>query len=146
MHVRMASTSIVRPLLPWLPLPVTPLCVTCISLTTPPEGQLSSQHLSRRSLVPPILTFSPYHTSKMDVAYDHIQEENYKEEEKDAPKEAQKPTGLSSEVQEAYKALSASPWAAKLGGFWGNVRKQVHLRDASWQWHRSGKLTGLLLV
>lgn len=31
---------------------------------------------------------------------------------------------LQTEFQETFKAFSASPWGAKLGGLWGNVRKQ----------------------
>ena len=65
----------------------------------------------------------------MDSAYDHIQEESYPQDE---PK---KQTGESSssaqssnfntEVQEAYKAISSSPWAARLGGFWQTAKKQA---------------------
>jgi hypothetical protein len=31
---------------------------------------------------------------------------------------------LQTEFQETFRAFSASPWGAKLGGIWGNVRKQ----------------------
>jgi hypothetical protein len=31
---------------------------------------------------------------------------------------------LSTEFSETFKAFSASPWGARLGGFWGNVQKQ----------------------
>jgi hypothetical protein len=64
----------------------------------------------------------------MDTAYDHIHEESYP---KDAPQSSsdQPPnpapaTNLNTEVQDAYKALSSSPWAARLGGFLGTVKKQ----------------------
>jgi hypothetical protein len=67
----------------------------------------------------------------MDVAYDHIQEEVYPDEEKgrahDSP-EAEQPT-LNAELQEAYKAVANSPWGARLGGLWGTVKKQVHLEN-----------------
>ncbi|KAL0256755.1 hypothetical protein SLS55_009152 [Diplodia seriata] len=61
----------------------------------------------------------------MDVAYDHIQEETFPDDERrdkaaqpgDAPSEP--PKDFNSEVQEAYKAISNSPWAARLGGLWG---------------------------
>lgn len=32
---------------------------------------------------------------------------------------------LNKDFQEAYKAISSSPWGAKLGGFFGSVVKQV---------------------
>ncbi|KAF2998636.1 hypothetical protein E8E13_007514 [Curvularia kusanoi] len=66
----------------------------------------------------------------MDSAYDHIQEESYPQD--DAAKKqtgessttAQQPSNFNSEVQEAYKAISSSPWAARLGGFWQTAKKQ----------------------
>lgn len=66
----------------------------------------------------------------MDVAYDHIQENSYPradEEGKGADKSQEKkeqPT-LNEDFQEAYKAFSASPWGSRIGGFFGNVVKQV---------------------
>ena len=62
----------------------------------------------------------------MDVAYDHIQEEALSPDEI-ARKEAgekEKNTNLNTEFQEAYKSFSASPWGAKLGGFFSDVKKQ----------------------
>ncbi|KAN0119982.1 BSD domain containing protein [Hyaloscypha variabilis] len=60
----------------------------------------------------------------MDLAYDHIQEEALSPEEH-ADKQEQKPeTTLNSDFQEAYKAISSSPWGARLGGFFGSVVKQ----------------------
>ena len=62
----------------------------------------------------------------MDIAYDHIQEEllpadeDVKGDKKDA-----EPTSLNNEIQDAYKAISSSPWATKLGGILGSVKKQV---------------------
>ena len=61
----------------------------------------------------------------MDVAYDHIQEEALSPDEiakKEADEKQKK--GLNTEFQEAYKSFSASPWGAKLGGFFSDVRKQ----------------------
>jgi hypothetical protein len=61
----------------------------------------------------------------MDLAYDHIQEEAFPPEP--AEKKEKKPeTTLNSDFQEAYKAISSSPWGARLGGFFGNVVKQVN--------------------
>lgn len=81
----------------------------------------------------------------MDLAYDHIAEEAYAPGDRavtptpsamnapstasnDAatPKASPPPTrqNLQTEFQETFKAFSDSPWGAKLGGFWGNVRKQ----------------------
>lgn len=68
----------------------------------------------------------------MDVAYDHIQEETFpdddnrdkkKAEASDASKGSAK--DFNTEVQEAYKAFSNSPWAARIGGLWGTVKKQA---------------------
>lgn len=59
----------------------------------------------------------------MDLAYDHIQEQAYSNE---APKNEQgEQSSLNNDIQDAYKAFSASPWGAKIGGFFGNVVKQV---------------------
>ena len=77
----------------------------------------------------------------MDLAYDHIAEQAYKIDERattptptaansgttdDAatPKPTSPRQSLQAEFQETFKAFSASPWGAKLGGLWGNVRKQ----------------------
>ncbi|KAH9876423.1 hypothetical protein J1614_003554 [Plenodomus biglobosus] len=67
----------------------------------------------------------------MDSAYDHIQEESYPQ---DANKQQQPAGGdsthqettsnFNAEFQDAYKAISSSPWAARLGGFLGTVKKQ----------------------
>ncbi|EHK23890.1 uncharacterized protein TRIVIDRAFT_89381 [Trichoderma virens Gv29-8] len=63
----------------------------------------------------------------MDLAYDHIQEEAYiknTDEPGESSKQEDAQTSLNSDIQEAYKAFSASPWGAKIGGFFGNVIKQ----------------------
>ncbi|MCJ1485963.1 hypothetical protein MMC06_006139 [Schaereria dolodes] len=59
----------------------------------------------------------------MDVVYDHIQEETLSPDEV-AEQANKQPSNLNTEFQEAYKSFSASPWGAKLGGFFGNVKKQ----------------------
>jgi len=66
----------------------------------------------------------------MDVAYDHIQEEAVSPEEAKNKQlgEGDTANNLNTEVREAYKAFSASPWGAKLGGLWGSVKKQVSLQ------------------
>ncbi|OSS47070.1 hypothetical protein B5807_09811 [Epicoccum nigrum] len=69
----------------------------------------------------------------MDSAYDHIQEEIYPQDPSKKQTEGEssasasasaQPTNFNSEVQEAYKAISSSPWAARLGGFWQTAKKQ----------------------
>lgn len=70
----------------------------------------------------------------MDSAYDHIQEKNYPEdEEKNQTGESSanaQPSNFNTEVQEAYKAISSSPWAARLGGFWQTAKKQASVQLA----------------
>lgn len=60
----------------------------------------------------------------MDLAYDHIQEEALQPDQ-NKEKTAQPAPTLNADFQEAYKAISSSPWGAKLGGFFGSVVKQV---------------------
>ncbi|KAH8427597.1 BSD domain-containing protein [Aspergillus melleus] len=68
----------------------------------------------------------------MDIAYDHIQEEIFtsndaskKEDSKDQSTPADRPNvDLNTELQETFRAFSASPWGARIGGLWDNVRKQ----------------------
>ncbi|KAI9650859.1 hypothetical protein NHQ30_000894 [Ciborinia camelliae] len=59
----------------------------------------------------------------MDLAYDHIQEEALQPDQ-NKEKSAQPAPTLNADFQEAYKAISSSPWGAKLGGFFGSVVKQ----------------------
>lgn len=62
----------------------------------------------------------------MDLAYDHIQEEALKQEDADKGDDQKKPDStLNDDFQEAYRAISSSPWGARLGGFFGTVVKQV---------------------
>lgn len=62
----------------------------------------------------------------MDFAYDHIQEEAFSNKE-GAPSDS-KPqesnANLNDELQETFRAFSASPWGSRIGGLWDNVRKQ----------------------
>ncbi len=64
----------------------------------------------------------------MDLAYDHIQESALSPDET-AENGATKaePSTLNTDFQEAYKAISSSPWGARLGGFFGSMVKQVRL-------------------
>lgn len=73
----------------------------------------------------------------MDLAYDHIVEESLPKEEDGRRSRANAAGGdggtieetqnnLNAEIQDAYKAFSASPWGAKIGGFFGTVVKQVN--------------------
>ena len=83
----------------------------------------------------------------MDIAYDHIQEESLPaHHESDAAaaaagaaasstssstptdaaqqQQSQQPQTLNTEFQQAFQAVSASPWGARLGGWFGEARKQ----------------------
>lgn len=66
----------------------------------------------------------------MDLAYDHIVEESLPKEDdskRNTSGAEQTQQSLNDEIQDAYKAFSASPWGAKIGGFFGTVVKQVRL-------------------
>jgi hypothetical protein len=63
----------------------------------------------------------------MDLAYDHIQEESFPKDDESSSSQSraeQQQSTLNADFQEAYRALSSSPWGAKIGGFFGNVVKQ----------------------
>lgn len=83
----------------------------------------------------------------MDIAYDHIQEESlpaHHERDPSAPTPSSASTGasqdqqqqqtqqqaqtapqtLNTEFQQAFQAVSSSPWGARLGGWFGEARKQ----------------------
>ena len=74
----------------------------------------------------------------MDVAYDHIQEEALTPAERKKAEDAassstttttdnseQQPAQtLNTEFQQAFQAVSASPWGAKLGGWFSQAKKQ----------------------
>ncbi|KAH8711881.1 hypothetical protein GQ44DRAFT_762948 [Phaeosphaeriaceae sp. PMI808] len=60
----------------------------------------------------------------MDSAYDHIQEESYpqdptKQQTAGDSTHEQTASNFNAEIQDAYNAISSSPWAARLGGFFG---------------------------
>ncbi|KAL1303404.1 hypothetical protein AAFC00_006796 [Neodothiora populina] len=94
----------------------------------------------------------------MDVAYDHMQDGSIPEDDNDkatsTPRQGsqqEEPITLSTEFQQAYKAVSSSPWGAKLGGFFGHVKKQSEsfYEDAQKEYasrseQASKGLTGLL--
>ena len=62
----------------------------------------------------------------MDLAFNHIEDSYVREQPSDDPSKPNQPAHtLSEDIQETYKAFSASPWGAKIGGFLGTVRKQV---------------------
>lgn len=62
----------------------------------------------------------------MDVAYDRITDEALApaEEAEKGAEEDQQSGNINTEFQEAFKAVSASPWGATLGGWIGEARKQ----------------------
>lgn len=71
----------------------------------------------------------------MDIAYDHIQEESLPPHHERDSASTNTPTGegsqsqqpaqtLNTEFQQAFQAVSASPWGARLGGWFGEARKQ----------------------
>ncbi|KAI4746349.1 BSD-domain-containing protein [Aureobasidium sp. EXF-12298] len=60
----------------------------------------------------------------MDFAYDQIQEESLPADREGQPSTSQPPTDLNTEFQQAFKAVSASPWGARLGGFFAQAKKQ----------------------
>lgn len=66
----------------------------------------------------------------MDLAYDHIAEEALPQDEEGrdhSNSNAGQSNTLNADFQAAYTALSAtaSPWASRIGGFFGSVVKQV---------------------
>ena len=69
----------------------------------------------------------------MDLAYDHIQENAYptdRQESNSTPKASdpqQQESSLNNDIQDAYNAISTSTWGVKIGGFLGNVMKQVRV-------------------
>ncbi|KAL4790997.1 hypothetical protein BDV19DRAFT_393486, partial [Aspergillus venezuelensis] len=67
----------------------------------------------------------------MDI-YDQVQgdfisaQQNSKKDENkdDASKPNEPALDLNTELQETFRAFSASPWGSRIGGLWGTVRKQ----------------------
>ncbi|KAH0257943.1 BSD-domain-containing protein, partial [Aureobasidium melanogenum] len=62
----------------------------------------------------------------MDFAYDQIQEESLPSDHSSqtTPNDSAPPITLETEFQQAFKAVSASPWGARLGGFFASAKKQ----------------------
>ncbi|KAI6860698.1 BSD-domain-containing protein [Hortaea werneckii] len=65
----------------------------------------------------------------MDVAYDHVQEESYSpananDQSQKQANTSEPPQTLNTEFQQAFQAVSASPWGSKLGGWFNQARKQ----------------------
>ncbi|KAG9944903.1 BSD-domain-containing protein, partial [Aureobasidium melanogenum] len=62
----------------------------------------------------------------MDFAYDQIQEESLPSDHSSQQNttNADAPITLETELQQAFKAVSASPWGARLGGFFASAKKQ----------------------
>ncbi|KAG9522295.1 BSD-domain-containing protein, partial [Aureobasidium melanogenum] len=62
----------------------------------------------------------------MDFAYDQIQEESLPSDHSSQTHEnsSAPPITLETEFQQAFKAVSASPWGARLGGFFASAKKQ----------------------
>ncbi|CAI6331865.1 unnamed protein product [Periconia digitata] len=71
----------------------------------------------------------------MDTAYDHVQQESYPEAKTPQSQDSsrQETANINTEIQDAYKAISSSPWAARLGGFLGSVKKQQYYETANKQ-------------
>ena len=63
----------------------------------------------------------------MDFANDYIPQDGYKEESSNGGDAAKPKPTLESDLQDAYKAFSNSPWGSRIGGFLGSVAKQVRL-------------------
>ena len=73
----------------------------------------------------------------MDVPYDRIQESSLSSDRSSTPTPAQRESNeaeptLNEEFQQTIRAFSNSAWGSKLGGIWGNVRKQgeTYYQDA----------------
>lgn len=62
----------------------------------------------------------------MDVAYDHVQESTYSFSDDHGQRENAEEVhhDLNSDLQQAFHAVSSSPWGAKLGGWFSQARKQ----------------------
>lgn len=62
----------------------------------------------------------------MDFAYDQIQEESLPSDHSNRPttNDGPAPITLETEFHQAFKAVSASPWGARLGGFFASAKKQ----------------------
>jgi len=63
----------------------------------------------------------------MDVAYDHITESSMPKDDEGVAKQdkGEGESTLNADIQAAYTAFSSSAWGSRIGGFLGNVVKQV---------------------
>ncbi|KAK4549473.1 hypothetical protein LTR36_006470 [Oleoguttula mirabilis] len=71
----------------------------------------------------------------MDVAYDHVQEEalSPSEEHQQRAQSEEGGANLNAEFQQAFQAVSASPWGTKLGGWFSQAKKQGEVLVADLQ-------------
>ncbi|KAF2123247.1 hypothetical protein BDV96DRAFT_562145 [Lophiotrema nucula] len=85
-----------------------------------------SRQLGAHALVRHLELSLQFQLANMDSAYDHIQEEAYPDDppRSQAKDASAQDNNFNNEIQDAYKAISSSPWAARLGGFLGTVKKQ----------------------
>ncbi|KAK0886375.1 hypothetical protein LTR02_018179, partial [Friedmanniomyces endolithicus] len=62
----------------------------------------------------------------MDIAYDHVQEEALSPSEEDVQHTtaAETSTNLNADFQQAFQAVSSSPWGSRSGGWFSQARKQ----------------------
>ncbi|KAK5123558.1 hypothetical protein LTR85_002596 [Meristemomyces frigidus] len=71
----------------------------------------------------------------MDIAYDHVQEEalapSEEHQQRSQPEEGS--GNLNTEFQQAFQAVSTSPWGSKLGGWFSQARKQGEVLVADLQ-------------
>lgn len=93
--------------------------------------------------LPSIPSRSATTPSRMDVAYDHVQGESFSPTDEtnnpiatdsETPSTSTTPTPststappsqtLNAEFQEAFKAVSSSPWGTTIGGWWSQARRQ----------------------
>ena len=79
----------------------------------------------------------------MDSAYDQINQSALTPDERDRTQQQnQGASTLNNDFQEAYKAISSSPWGARLGGFFGSVVKQVRNSRIVWPVDLTNARTG----
>ncbi len=73
----------------------------------------------------------------MDIAYDHVQEEALSPSEEDAQDTtaAETSTNLNADLQQAFQAVSSSPWAVAWVG--GSVKRTSRARASSWTCRRT---------
>ncbi|TKA77899.1 hypothetical protein B0A55_03343 [Friedmanniomyces simplex] len=62
----------------------------------------------------------------MDIAYDHVQKEALSPSEEHAQRAIaeETSTNLNADLQQAFQAVSSSPWGSRLGGWFSQARKQ----------------------